>query len=221
MNWYKKAQVAMANRPDLSVVTPSQWKAMNDRMVGLGYDFRGAEDTKQIFERLNKSPGGLQEDHSKVFESVVNSKEYATKYSPQKTRGTFQRAINYFGLTSNPREAGYVLPNGAMLDLSGRRDGGPGDTRALDHREVNTIIPMPEFISMGAIRHFPELPGVDIRRKPTPQQLSFIYKDVENSPRGYTLEIKDYQKGRLYQQYDPGVMASKVIGDMRRFYGDL
>lgn len=223
MNWYKIAQEVMEaiDRPDLSAITTAQWKKMNDRMVSLGYDFRGPEDTKAIFERLNQSPGGLQEDHRKVFESVVNSKEYATKYSPQKIRGAFQRAINYFGLTSNPKEAGYVLPNGAMLDLSGKKYGQMGNTRALDHTEINDIIPMPEFVSMGAIRHFPEQPGVDIRRKPTPQQLSFIYRDVEGSGKGYTVEVADYQKGRFHEQYDVGVKASKVISDIKRFYGDL
>lgn len=78
---------------------------------------------------------------------------------------------------------------------------------------------MPEFIKMGAIRHFPEQPGVDIRKNPTPQQLNVIWRDVEGSGNGYVVEIIDLVKGRFYQQYDVGTKASKVIQDIVNFYG--
>ena len=226
MNWYKKAQVVMEevkskNSVDLSSITPQQWKEVNDRMVGLGYDVRGWEDTKKIYERVNKSSGGIQEDHKKVLDSVLGGKDYITKYTPQKIIGVFRKAVNYFGVTHNLKECGYILPNGIMLDLSGKNRGnmgGMGGTRGLDHSEVNDIIPMPEFVSMGAIRHFPEQPGVDIRLKPTQKQLDIISRDVDYSGNGYTVEIIDSRKGRFYNMYDVGVKSSKVINDILRFY---
>lgn len=37
------------------------------------------------------------------------------------------RAVEHFGVTSNPAEAGYILPDGTMLDLSGRHEMLGGD----------------------------------------------------------------------------------------------
>lgn len=44
------------------------------------------------------------------------------------------------GTTSSPNEAGYIMRDGRMLDLSGKRDGGPAGVRYMDHREVAGII---------------------------------------------------------------------------------
>lgn len=51
------------------------------------------------------------------------------------------KAIKEFGLTSNPREAGYILPDGRMLDFSGKNHGGDPNTRAYDHREISRVGP--------------------------------------------------------------------------------
>lgn len=51
------------------------------------------------------------------------------------------KAVKELGTTNNPIEAGYILRDGRMLDLSGKRQGGPGGVRYLDHREVAGIIP--------------------------------------------------------------------------------
>ena len=51
-----------------------------------------------------------------------------------------QKAIEYFGTTTDYREAGYVLADGTMLDLSGKNQGGPAGQRVLDHRELGFIV---------------------------------------------------------------------------------
>jgi len=43
---------------------------------------------------------------------------------------------DYFGITYDAREAGYITPEGEMLDFSGKQFGGDGRSRSLDHREV-------------------------------------------------------------------------------------
>jgi hypothetical protein len=203
MNWYKESQALE------EIETPTE-ERLNLPSI-----------THQQWQEINNTSGGINRDHKSVLDEVVNGKEYLKKYSPQKVSGTFQKAIKYFGITNSLRECGYILPNGTMLDLSGKNQGGSGGTRALDHREINDIISMPDFISMGAIRHFPEQPGVDIRKNPTQQQLDIIYRDVESSGNGYTLEILDSRRGRFYTAYDIGVKASKVINDIKNFYYKL
>jgi hypothetical protein len=46
-------------------------------------------------------------------------------------------ATKYFGTTTNPKSAGYMLDDGTMLDLSGRKFGSLSDSREMDHRDIN------------------------------------------------------------------------------------
>jgi hypothetical protein len=46
-------------------------------------------------------------------------------------------AEKVFGTTNNPKEAGYVTPDGKMLDFSGKKIGGTPGVRSLDHREIS------------------------------------------------------------------------------------
>ena len=80
-------------------------------------------------------------------------------------------------MTSDLREAGYILPDGTMLDFSGRHelfgadDSGISGRRTTDHRGISQIAyaydaegnevdtgvetTMPDFIECGAIRMTP------------------------------------------------------------------
>jgi hypothetical protein len=57
----------------------------------------------------------------------------ATSYNAEQI---FARAKQYFGVTTDPDEAGYILPDGTMLDFSGKRSGGTPGKRMLDHRDI-------------------------------------------------------------------------------------
>jgi hypothetical protein len=48
----------------------------------------------------------------------------------------FDLAIQDKGLTDDINEAGYILPDGRMLDFSGKRNGGQPGNRAEDHRQI-------------------------------------------------------------------------------------
>jgi len=45
-----------------------------------------------------------------------------------------------FGETPDCREAGYILEDGTLLDLSGKKEGGSPRTRSYDHREISRCI---------------------------------------------------------------------------------
>jgi len=53
----------------------------------------------------------------------------------------FKRAKREFGTTRDPMEAGWILPDGSMLDFSEKREGGPPGQRTLDHRAVQRVFP--------------------------------------------------------------------------------
>jgi len=46
------------------------------------------------------------------------------------------QAKKEFGETFDCREAGYILEDGSMLDLSGKKEGGTAHTRSYDHRDI-------------------------------------------------------------------------------------
>ena len=53
--------------------------------------------------------------------------------------------IEEFGATEDPREAGYILEDGQMLDFSGVREGGMPGMRSFDHREVGRAFEDSDF----------------------------------------------------------------------------
>ena len=70
-----------------------------------------------------------------------------------------ESAIQHFGITYKISEAGYLLTNGKLLDLSGKNDGGPANTRSCDHREISICYEsidgtdaMIDFMNAGNIR---------------------------------------------------------------------
>ena len=95
-------------------------------------------------------------------------------------------AVAYFGLTYDPNEAGYILPNGDMLDFSGKREGGTRGSRAEDHRSVERFVKEKFEHRTDAMNFFMQQTGairisfwgdyglIDMETKPTPEQLSAI-----------------------------------------------
>ena len=82
------------------------------------------------------------------------------------------------GVTEDQREAGYILPDGTLLDFSGKNEGAEGGERIQDHRELplenneglaNTDI-MVAFQKEGAVRMDWQSGSADMEVKPTPAQ---------------------------------------------------
>jgi GNAT superfamily N-acetyltransferase len=71
---------------------------------------------------------------------------------------TIDRAIESFGLTEYKEEAGYILPDGSMLDFSGSNIGGGGG-RALDHRDIGRILLDDEPGGTEGMVYFMDLTG--------------------------------------------------------------
>lgn len=132
----------------------------------------------------------------------------------------FEWAKSAKGVTDNINNAGYVLPDGEMLDFSGQRHGGGGG-RQEDHRQLNLPVKgnisgtelMNAFINMGAIRIDANSAMIDIATKPTPQQLKIIRNVLKNG--GYVDMINNGKKKSF--QVDDNRMA---LGKIQRFFGE-
>lgn len=138
-------------------------------------------------------------------------------------------AKEQFGVTEEFRRAGYILPDGQMLDFA-QND----RSRDTDHREIlevfgpaevkNGTEALNEFLLDGNVRVMAEAPGVDISADtaPTAQQLEQIRKMAEqlSGERGqFTLDISTAD-GRVAasKEYSGRVDADKVVREIREYY---
>lgn len=138
-------------------------------------------------------------------------------------------AKEQFGVTEEFRRAGYILPDGQMLDFA-QND----RSRDTDHREIlevfgpaevkNGTEALNEFLLDGNVRVMAEAPGVDISADtaPTAQQLEQIRKMAEqlSGERGqFTLDISTAD-GRVAasKEYSGRVDADKVVREIRDYY---
>jgi hypothetical protein len=137
----------------------------------------------------------------------------------------FQKAVQYFGTTSDFREAGYILPDGTMLDFSDKQNGGLPGMRLLDHREVAEILDLPQtealitFMNSGCIRVMPECPGLDISIYPTKKQIDVIRRFVDYYRGDVCIDISD-KKGNIVTtfEYTEKTSSSRIIFDIRTVF---
>lgn len=128
----------------------------------------------------------------------------------------FKDVINKYGRTTEYKSAGYLLPDGTMINLTDKATG-----RRVPHADVRfTGLDELDFIYSGAIRLFPEFGYWSMTENPTQEQLDileeYIDKYVHESlklPAGFeehdtfvdvytkngkieTLQISQYENGR-------------------------
>lgn len=100
-----------------------------------------------------------------------------------------ERAKENFGITNDVREAFYILPDGTMLDGSGRHWGGDerdvAGQRQVDHGDIGEVIDdattaadaMYKWMARTGAMRFDQIVGIaSIARKPTREQLSVLIR---------------------------------------------
>ena len=107
----------------------------------------------------------------------------------------FNKAVDYFGTTTNLNIAGYILPDGRLLDFSGKKFGADGRNRTIDHREVGDAydneIDMDDFLKNGAIRIDATSGSINIGAKPTTAQMRIIEQIVARNTDSVSLELEN------------------------------
>ena len=138
-------------------------------------------------------------------------------------------AKEQFGVTEDFKKAGYILPDGQMLDFA-QND----RSRDTDHREIMNVFgpaevktgteALNEFLLDGNVRVMAEAPGIDLSADtaPTAQQLEQIRKMAEQlgSKRGqFTLDISTADgKVAASKEYSGRVDADKVVREIQAYY---
>lgn len=198
-------------------------KEYNSRLAALEErDSALTEQMKEANERLQQRKDAQAKDAQRAYDA--KAKEYGGNAEYRRVLAKEQ-----FGVTEEFRRAGYILPDGQMLDFA-QND----RSRDTDHREIlevfgpaevkNGTEALNEFLLDGNVRVMAEAPGVDISADtaPTAQQLEQIRKMAEQlggERRQFTLDISTAD-GRVAasKEYSGRVDADKVVREIREYY---
>lgn len=224
---------------NFSAITPKQYQQIAKIMQRLGYAWDSGEAARQSMERSYNRPisptGFGDEDVSKALTQVFFKGKKPARTADQKL---FAKAVREFGTTTDFNEAGYLLPNGTMLDFSGKREGGWAGKRAFDHRDINRVVEsdgtqaMQDFMAMGAIRLMPENSGIDLAKTPTKEQRTMLSRLVARAKGEVVVDLQDGWGAKtrpddnyypdpdrtFYREYPQGTPASRVLADIDRFF---
>lgn len=227
---FQKEQEQRLFQQDDIEITPAKissvnWSKVNSFMKRKGYDLRGAEDAKEVFKRIfdrhqGKLPAAVYPDHAAAL-------EYG---SSKKVQSLQTKAKRTFGITPYFEEAGYLMPDGALLDFSGRKDGyvGPPE-RNVDHREIHRVYPddafpednvgtqnMIDFMNRGNIRLQSNGADISTVNALTPAQERMLARHIQKNKGEYSVDFSD-PKGNTVdsRDYPLGTNPARILNDIR------
>ena len=185
---------------------------------------REIDSLKKDVDRLSKEldeliTGKQQSERAKAIEkSGLSEQDYDRK-----------QAEKEFGYTPYFYDAGYLLPNGRLLNFSGEK-GKHFGTRGRDHRAIGMIYDdsqgseaMTRFMNGGNIRVMAETPGIDISNvaEPTREQYAKIRSFAQESAgkRFFNVDISD-ENGKSVGalSYDGRVSPDRVVNDIKHYF---
>lgn len=190
---------------------------LNGEVDGLAEEVRsalGREESGKRFSLTRASAGEL----AAVEKSGLSEADYFRK-----------QAVNEFGYTPFFYDAGYIVPNGKMLNFSGEKGQHYG-SRGEDHRAIGTIYADTEgtdalvrFMNDGNIRIMAETPGLDISAstEPSKEQYTTIRRFAnEFSDGGYfAVDLSD-ENGKTVGtlEYEGNINPTRIVNDIKHFY---
>ena len=239
-NWLNSAEVKEieAKRKSLGLFSAEakEFKASEEYQAYLAkrkdFNQRGAE----LENRIGEVNNALREAHAKLEtkRNEQKQKQQAVYDAKAKEAGgaakyRCQLAVEQFGTTSEFERAGYILPDGQMLDFA-RND----KTRDTDHREIMSVFGPAEvsegtdalnkFLADGNVRVMAEAPGVDLAadKAPTAAQMEQIREMVGSlgsEQRKFTLDISTTD-GRVAasKEYSGRIDADRVVREISDYY---
>ena len=139
------------------------------------------------------------------------------------------QAVKNFGYTPYFYDAGYIVPNGKMLNFSGQK-GRHFGSRGQDHRAIGQIYAatngsaaMNRFMNQGNVRIMAESPGIDISSATplTKEQYATIRRFVNEvrSDEYFNLDFSDERGNNIGSiEYEGRFTADRVLNDIRHFF---
>jgi hypothetical protein len=200
------------------------WDKIYKHLKKQGYDLRSPQDTKERLRKWHSYDG----DHAQAILQAITPQTRTPRTPNQKL---ITKIKKHFGTTPNPKKAGYILPDGTMLNLTTPWS----PTRDLDHREINQFIDDPNGNSLGPIKLFGTQHGairigitqdhahINIYKQPTPKQYTTLQK-ILHQVQETTLDCTNDQNNtenldnRHYQQYNPHTRPQTILQHIKNYY---
>ena len=198
-------------------------KDYNARMAQLD------DQSAALDDRMKAVNARMQQQ--RAAEGKAEQAAYDAKAEAYGSEAEYRRALakEQFGTTEDFNRAGYILPDGQMLNFA-QND----RTRDTDHREIMSVFgpaevktgteALNEFLLDGNVRVMAEGPGIDLSADtaPTAQQLEQIRQmaqELGSARRQFTLDISTAD-GRVAasKEYSGRVDADRVVREIRDYY---
>lgn len=198
-------------------------KDYNSRLAQLEKQSAALDDRmREAGERLQARADAKANDRQLAYNAEAEKHGGKAEYRRQ-------LAKERFGVTEDFKKAGYILPDGKMLNFAQSER-----TRDTDHRAIREVFgpaevktgteALNEFLLDGNVRVMAEGPGIDLSAdtEPTAQQLEQIRKMVDelSGERGQFILDISTADGRVAasKAYSGSVDADKVVREIRDYY---
>ena len=142
-----------------------------------------------------------------------------------------------FGTTNDMREAGWILPDGSMLDFSGKHEVRGADTsflngqRSVDHRAISEIAydfdenetgvetDLGDFLDRGAIRIDYNAGSINLNVAPTKAQRDRLKRLIEHNDGDVYIDFGKGWDTEHYVEY-ASARPTRVLGDIDRYFDE-
>ena len=203
----------------------AEYKAWDDE-TGFSATKLALDEAEKRFNKANTAFNeylenrNVEEERQQIEKSGLDEGEWRRK-----------QAVKEFGLTTNFAEAGYLMPNGKMLNFSGEKGRHYGH-RGQDHRAIGTVFAsdqmqgsaaMLAFMHQGNIRVMAESPGIDIStaNQPTSEQYNMIRQMASRFAREeyFNVDLTD-ERGDVIGslEYEGRINPTRIVNDIKTYF---
>lgn len=221
--------------PSPDLISDAQWAKVAKFIFQKGYNIRDADDAKNSVTKFLQRNNGVLIPDGEYKSDWISAIKLAlgavkkTSSSKPDSKKHFSKAKRYFGTTNSLKLAGYILPDGALLNLSA-----DGYDRNRDHRDITHVfqnagmeVPseygsgtpyMRAFMEMGAVRINGDHGQVDIATPLTGYQEQILGVLFARNDGEIDLDVTDKDYGRDARQYAKGTSPERILRDIGIFY---
>lgn len=214
--------------------TESANKKLASVLITKGYDGISYQNTFET-KKATTSYIVFNSNQAKEITNKTPTASPDIRYSDREiqpiTEEEYQTLEKHFGVTGNFRVAGYLLPNGKLLDFSGKHWGDTTSrSRQVDHRDVNEVLDrgnngyssMVDMIGSGNIRLMPETGGINLAVYPNEKQRRVLSIYIKQMLATEGQVIVDYDAvggdtvySRVYEKY---ASSEQILRDIRNYF---
>lgn len=182
---------------------------------GKVYSLSGYEKTELTPTQHTPTSGAESASISSVDNTIPQAGEESnTKYSMRERddAADVKTAEKYFGTTYKIAEAGYLLRDGKLLDMSGRHKGAPGGYRTVDHRDITDAFD-------GDYGDGSYSGGINLSTKPNAKQLDVLDRYISSFRGEVTLDIDNANGDTVVSiEYPKRTYSKRIINDINEYF---